>query len=265
MDVVALYPSIPIDDGISAVMAKLQEHEGDVDTAGVSIQDIRSLLYLVLRNNYFRFGEKIYRQRKGVAMGNHLAPPLAIIFMDRLEQKMLQTARFKPKSYDRYVDDCLMVWLHGKEKLLQFLDHCNQQHPSIRFTWNSSLDGNAVEFMDLKIGIGEDKHVEYELYQKPSDSGVNVNYTSCIPQHVKASVATQQFKRAHLLSSNQDANARSIDKIANLLRNNDFQEETIHAALKASQEVRNKGKGEAVTLRLPFCCDGLDKTIRRSL
>ena len=53
MDVVALYPSIPIDDGISAVIEKLQEHEGDVDTAGVSIQDIRSLLYLVLCNNYF--------------------------------------------------------------------------------------------------------------------------------------------------------------------------------------------------------------------
>ena len=101
MDVVALYPSIPIDDPISAVIEKLQEQEGDVDTVGVSIQDIRSLLYLVLRNNYFRFGEKIYRQKKGFAMGNHLAPPLAIIFMDRLEQKMLQKARFKPKSYDR--------------------------------------------------------------------------------------------------------------------------------------------------------------------
>ena len=121
---------------------------------------------------------------------------------------MLQTARFKPKSYDRYVDDCLMVWLHGKEKLLQFLDNCNQQHPSIRFTWNSSLDGNAVDFMDLKIGIGEDKHLEYELYQKPLDSGVNVNYISCIPQHFKASVATQQFKRAHLMSSRQPGRKR---------------------------------------------------------
>ena len=84
MDVVALYPSIPIKDGVEAVLDKLDEHEEEIDTGGLSRDEIESLLSLVLQNNCFKFGEKVYRQKKGVAVGNHLAPPLsfAILFMD---------------------------------------------------------------------------------------------------------------------------------------------------------------------------------------
>ena len=72
-----MYPSIPIEDGIRATVEKLKRHADNIDTAGVSIEDIEALLRLVLRNNYFKFGDTIYRQTKGVAMGNHLAQPLA--------------------------------------------------------------------------------------------------------------------------------------------------------------------------------------------
>ena len=46
-------------------------------------------------------------------------------------------AKIAPKraSYDRYVDECLMVWNHGETELTRFLKHCIQQHPNIQFTW----------------------------------------------------------------------------------------------------------------------------------
>ena len=69
MDVVALYSSIPIKEGIEAVLEKLEEHEEEVDTAGLSPDEIESLLTLALNNNFFKFGEDVYRQKKGVAMG----------------------------------------------------------------------------------------------------------------------------------------------------------------------------------------------------
>ena len=267
MDVVALYPSIPIEDGITAVIEKLTTHEEEIDMAGLSSQEVRSLLHLVLHNNYFRFGDKTYRQKKGVAMGNHLAPPLAIVFMDQLEQRMLQTAELKPESYDRYVDDCLMVWTHGEANLLGFIDHCNKQHPSIRFTWESTAGGQPVSFMDLSISIKSNGLV-YELYQKPSDSGVNLNFTSCVPEHVKTAVATQQFRRAEAISSNATARSRSTDKIKMLLWENGFREDVIEASLanskKASRkEAQARNEVSTVTLRLPFCSDSLDRIVRR--
>ena len=36
LDVVALYPAIPIADGLAAVMEKLEEHEDDIDMLGIS-------------------------------------------------------------------------------------------------------------------------------------------------------------------------------------------------------------------------------------
>ena len=266
MDVVALYPSIPIEDGISAAMKKLEQHEKDVDTLGISLEDIKSLLELVLANNYFKFGEKTFRQKKGIAMGNHLAPPLAIIFMDQLEQRMLRTAEHKPETYDRYVDDCLMIWKHGQANLLKFINHCNGQHPNIRFTWESTGQRESVSFMDLKISMRENQELEYELYQKQSDSGVNLNFESCIPRHVKTSVATQQFRRAAILSSNPSAQNRSVNKIKTLLRDNGFQESVIEAALHKSQKVpiaKTRNNDSTVSLRLPFCSDSLDKQVRR--
>lgn len=266
MDVVALYPSIPIEDGISAVVEMLRQHEEDIDTAGLSVEDIQSLLELTLHNNYFKFGDRAYRQKKGVAMGNHLAPPLAIVFMSKLEERMIRTSELKPESYDRYVDDCLMVWQHGEANLLKFIDHCNQQHPDIRFTWESTANKNPVSFMDLMISIGADQRLEYELYQKPSDSGVNLNFESCIPKHVKLSVATQQFRRAERLSSSLAAKTRSVEKIRNLLRKNSFPEKVINTALANIVERprgTNRKATPAVTLRLPFCSDSLDKIVRK--
>ena len=58
-----------------------------------------------------------YVKREGVAMGNHLAPPFAILFMDKIEQNILRTVERQPCLYKRYVDDCLMGWVHGEEQL----------------------------------------------------------------------------------------------------------------------------------------------------
>ena len=269
MDVIALYPSIPIEDGISTVVNKLTKHKDDIDTAGLTMDEIKSLLQLVLNNNYFKFGQRVYRQRQGVAMGNHLAPPFAIVFMDQLEQKMLRQAKLKPASYDRYVDDCLVVWTHGERNLLKFIDQCNKQHPNIRFTWESTARGNPVSYMDLGISLDENNYLQYELYQKPSDSGVNLNFESCIPKHVKIAVAMQQFRRAHKLSSNATTKRRSEERIRNLLRANNFPEEVIrrtHAKTsKTSTRREKRNKESTVVLRLPFCSDSLDKVVRKTI
>ena len=66
MDVVGLYRSIPIDEGVEAVMEILQTHQADINMFGLDITSIRELLSFVLKSNYFRFGTQIYRQVDGV-------------------------------------------------------------------------------------------------------------------------------------------------------------------------------------------------------
>ena len=269
MDVVALYPSIPTQDGIEAVIQKLEKHSDSIDTLGLSTKDIRYLLKLILTNNYFTFGEKVYRQKRGIAMGNHLAPPLAIIFMDSIEQKMLRTAEKQPAVYKRYVDDGIMVWTHGEEALEVFIAHCNKQHPDIRFTWDRTSENQMVSYMDMEIGISVNNMIEYRMFQKPSDSGVNLSYHSAIPMATKMAVAVQQFRRASMLSSNMTRKEESLAKIETLLGENGYPPDAVAQARRLSEKPPKqqwKRRDEScITLRLPFLSDELHQQVNKAI
>lgn len=196
-------------------------------------------------------------------MGNHLAPPLAIVFMDKLETSMLLTAKQKPMFYDRYVDDIIMAWRHGKDNLEKFIEHCNTRHHTIRFTWDyTKNNGTPVSFMDLSVRIREYRLI-HELFRKPSDSGVNLSFDSQIPESVKMAVATQQFRRAEALSSSADAYQRSSDKIRQVLSENSFPTRAIEEAFsRCTTSTKKKQTKEKVTLKLPFLSDKLHKIVR---
>ena len=120
MDVVGLYPSIPITEGIQVVIETLQDHAHEIDMLGLSVNSIENLLQYVLTSNYFRFGSRICRQVEGVAMGNNLAPPFAILFMNAMESRQLSESPESPICYRRYIDDIFFMWTHGQAKLKEF-------------------------------------------------------------------------------------------------------------------------------------------------
>ena len=96
LDVVSLYSNIPIEERIDVAINLLKVHREEVDMFQRSLSDVRQLPLFVLQSRYFAFDNNvyIYRQKKGLAMGNHLAPPLAIIFMSKLELKVISAARW---------------------------------------------------------------------------------------------------------------------------------------------------------------------------
>ena len=99
-----------------------------------SPDQIIDLLSTCVKSTYFQWRETYYQQSFGTPMGSPISPILANIFMEDFEQKALETARYKPKLWLRYVDDTFIIWQHGSDKLSDFLDHLNQQHPRIQFT-----------------------------------------------------------------------------------------------------------------------------------
>ena len=53
--------------------------------------------------------------KEGIAMGNLVAPAVAIVYLDRFKRLSLDRADLKPDFLVRYIDDYAGVWLHGKE------------------------------------------------------------------------------------------------------------------------------------------------------
>ena len=272
LDVVSLYSNIPIDESIDAAIELLDQHRREVDMFYLTLSDVRQALMFVLESNYFAFGDAVYRQKKGLAMGNNLAPPMAIIFMSKLETEALALSPQKPSLYRRYIDDCIVVWLHGMEQLLEFVEFMNSRHPDIKFTIDHT-EQNAehnVSNLDLLISV-ENGNINWELFMKPSHSGVHLSFNSALPGEVKSSVAVEQFRRARRNASTEQGIQRGIEKIERLLRENDFPPDVIQTAkeratLRQKEQQRNKtSDSRSSIIKLPFVDDHHARSVRQAV
>ena len=193
-DVVGLYPNIPHDEGLAAVHKALERREDK----SISSETLLELTELVLKNNIFEHDGRFFKQKKGTAIGTKMAPSYAILFMDELEQKLLDSADEKPLVWWRYIDDVFFIWEHGEEKLKLFLDHLNQAESSIKFTANYSQD--SVEFLDVKV-IRHGDTLITDLYIKPTDTHQYLHASSCHVYHSKRSIPYSQALRLNRICS----------------------------------------------------------------
>ena len=105
----------------------------DRGTNDVATDTLVTLASIFLENNYFKFPEKIYRQKLSTAIGTKFAPAYANIFMTQLEETLLNSWEDKPWVWLRYIDDVFFIWTHGEENLRQFISYLNSSHETIKF------------------------------------------------------------------------------------------------------------------------------------
>ena len=197
VDVVGLYPSIPHDEGLSAMRTALDKRV----KKDVSTESLCQLAEVVLKNNIFEFDEKTYRQLRGTAIGTKMAPPYAILFLAELEEAFLKKCKYKPEVWLRYIDDIFMVWTHGEEKLKDFLKELNIFHETIKFTAEASKE--TVNFLDVQVSL-KDGVFSTDLYVKPTDTHQFLHPSSCHPFHCKKAIPFSQALRLNRICSNDD-------------------------------------------------------------
>ena len=140
-DVVSLFTRVPVDEALLVLSHHLQQDDNLKEQTSIPIPDLCTLVELCLKSTYFQFGEAFYEQVEGTAMGSPLSPVLANIFMEDFETRALETSPWKPKMWRRYVDDVLVIWPHGDQRLEEFHLHLNGQNPSIQFTLEKESEG----------------------------------------------------------------------------------------------------------------------------
>ncbi|CAJ0963730.1 unnamed protein product [Ranitomeya imitator] len=140
--------SITHEKGILAVDRLLNE-------AGTHIKIRRfctDLLNLVLREKYFMFEDTFFIQQQGTAMGSHVAPPYAIVYMSSFEQDFVYThPLFQTHSriWRRYIDDIFCIWDGPIDSLISFDQHLNNVWPELKFTLQHNMD--RISFLDTLI------------------------------------------------------------------------------------------------------------------
>ena len=121
MDIKSLYTSIPYKDSIETVKQILNKHNTDPYWISRCIE-------CILKNNNFTYNDLHYIQKQGTAMGTKMVPKYVNIFMHQLETLLMSQPSGKPLQYLRYIDDIWMVWTHGKNTSLGFIDNGNRLH-----------------------------------------------------------------------------------------------------------------------------------------
>ncbi|CAM2115114.1 unnamed protein product [Caretta caretta] len=184
MDVEALYTNIPHKDGLQAVRNSIPDN--------VTANLVAELCDFVLTHNYFTFGDNVYLQISGTAMGTRMAPQHANIFMADLEQRFPSSRPLTPLLYLRYIDDIFIIWTHRKEALEEFHHDFNNFHPTINLSLNQSTQ--QIHFLDTAVLIN-DGHINTTLYRKPTDHYSYLHASSFHPDHTTRSIVYNQALR----------------------------------------------------------------------
>ena len=168
-----MYNNMTLQLGTGACREFLESRPNQTSDGGdnfVSSQSLLSALDLCLKNNYFRFNKKIYKQIKGVGTGKKLAPTYACLGLSKYEEMLfnsIQVLLEKILLLMHFINDVLMLFTGSKEECQQFATWLNSLMPgTITFEFEFSLE--RIEFLDLEIYI-EDGRVKTNLFVKPTN------------------------------------------------------------------------------------------------
>ena len=118
--------------------------------------------------------------------------------MEDFEEHSIASAIYKPKIWKRYVDDTFTIL--DRDQVDGFLQHLNNQQPTICFTMETEKD-NSIPFLDTSIIRDSNGLLTTSVYRKPTHTDQYLAYDSHHPQSVKRGIVKCLYDRAkHLIT-----------------------------------------------------------------
>ena len=104
----------------------------------------------------------------------------------------------KPTLFYRCVDDCLALFSSQKENL-KFYQQLNMIHLNIQFTYEDA-ENHQMPFLDVWIDNTEGI-LKLSTYQKPTNTGIYINWQSFVPFRYKLNLVKTLLYRAYNICS----------------------------------------------------------------
>lgn len=215
-DVISLFTNIPVDIAISEIDKRWDEIKHNTDiTDKEAFMDL--LKFCIKDNNFFKFQNIFYKQKKGLAMGNPLSPILADIVLELLFNNTLKKLNFNPTFLYKYVDDIILAIPETHIQILH--TELEKFHKDLKFTIEKE-NNNTINFLDMTL-IRQNNKIITKWYSKPSASNRMLNYHSAHPKKMKVNVINSFIRRIFNLSHPQ-FKFENIDTIYKILKMNNY-------------------------------------------
>ena len=199
LDIESMYTNMSLDLGKSASKEYLDSRNSsntDPDSLKVTTKSVLEALELCVKNNYFQFNSKIFKQKDGVGTGIKMAPPFTCLGVGKFEEIAFESNHELLElilMWKRFIDDVLMLFKGSEAQCQELVNWLNSLMPGIiKFKFEYSKTG--IEFLDLSIKI-ENGRLETNLYVKPTNLQLFLDYFSNHPQHCKEGIIFSQALR----------------------------------------------------------------------
>lgn len=193
MDVEALYTNIDHEEGLEALRQALQKRPNDTPPT----EFIVDLAKWTLNNNIFLFQDRLFRQKKGTAMGAAYAPNFAGLFMGLWEDQYIfgDVNPFKHciRWYGRFIDDLCFIFSGPLEQLKEFHQYLNCSNPNIKLSLEYSQ--SEIHFLDLNITVDEQGYLHTSIFRKVTDRNTILHADSFHPNSLITNIPYGQFQR----------------------------------------------------------------------
>ena len=173
------------------------------------------VLKIIPENHVFRFNKKLYKQKKGGAIGVSLAGDIANLFMvwwDRELKKRLTYHNCYLKLYARYVDDGNIAIkkltnaagadTSDEETTMEKVEEIANKSIVVKVDYPSNHENNRLPVLDMEFWIaqvevnGELNHqILYSHYMKPVSSRYVIHKDSAISYNTKLNILTNKLTR----------------------------------------------------------------------
>lgn len=212
-DVESLYPNVPIEETISffntrwlpLIFRSGYSNEHGIVPLPSSINALKRLFALLMRNSYVLFDGQLYHQLQGLPMGTPAAPVIASLYMCEIERELppLWKGWITDTLWCRYIDDIIFITWVSEEDCQRFMECYNQLRPTIRINWTSV--SSHGEFLDLCIDITSNNTIHYSTHQKALNAYLYLPFRSFHTKHTKKGFIKGELLRYKRNSSTEAA------------------------------------------------------------
>lgn len=189
LDVQSLYTSISSEHAITALKEKW-----DIIKTHTKIDQttfFKMIKFCIETSAFVQFEDKIYKQTKGLAMGNPLSAILSEIVLNRLIKKTLNNNCFEILLLVVYVDDIFVI--SHQDDVEEIFQSFNSTHNDIKFTIEFEENG-SIPYLDVEVIRREQKLIT-KWYRKATNKGRLIDFWSSHPTHIKENCITAFAKK----------------------------------------------------------------------
>jgi hypothetical protein len=251
------YSSTPGEDAINYFCQRLSEI--NFHYHGLTPEDIRSLLHVVLNTSYFQFEGMFFKQLKGLPMGNKISSLLADFYMDRIESPLI--GMLVGPYYYRYVDDCLIITT-SREAATEIYDIFNSRDRNIHFDMEHPDNNGNLSLLDFSLNTSQGSPI-FRPYMKIIKKDIFIHGDTAIPSNMKQNIILNEWDRLKQRCDNmEDIEDQRTNFITKLTRNGHRMIPRISNLPRRRTHIQD---GPIFYMPIPFIDDATNTMVKRAL